>query len=234
MLIIYFSLLLLFVMAVVFICFNSINNPIRSPLNKELERKNKMEQLLQVKKHSTLAIISLILSVVIFIPLTGLAGLIVGIIALVKISKNEKELKGKGLAIAGTIIGGIRTILLPFVIIGIVAGLIGPGVFTAREEALKTQVASNMRQIGIALYAHAKNNDGMLPATLAELETEGYIEDMALINDNIDGNPFTFNQANNNLYSLNPSDALVTDDIGNKATNYVLRGAGSVDTGILY
>ena len=127
-------------------------------------------------------------------------------------------------------------LMIVMVIIGILLSLLLPGVFTARQEALKTQVASNLRQVGIALYAHAKNSNGTLPTTLAELETEGYVEDMDVINNNIDDNPFTFNESTSNLYSLSASTVLVTDDSvvggGTKATGYTLRADGSVNTSI--
>jgi prepilin-type N-terminal cleavage/methylation domain-containing protein len=133
-------------------------------------------------------------------------------------------------------------LMIVMVIIGILLSLLLPGVFTARQEALKTQVASNLRQIGIALYAYAKNHDGTLPNELADLDPEEptatdptYLEGMDEINKNIDGNPFTYNQANEDLYSLNSSDVLVTDDSTaggkTKATGYTLLADGSVDTG---
>ena len=129
-------------------------------------------------------------------------------------------------------------LMIVMVIIGILLSLLLPGVFTARQEALKTQVASNMRQIGIALYAHAKNNDGELPATLLALDPEvpsaatpTYLEGVAELELNIDDNAFTFDAASGNLYSLTASTALVTDDAeGDNETGYVLRADGSVNT----
>ncbi len=126
-------------------------------------------------------------------------------------------------------------LMIVMVIIGILLSLLLPGVFTARQEALKTEVASNLRQIGIALYAHAKNSNGTLPTTLAALDPK-YIEGIGNINKNIDDNPFTFNEADSDLYSLNASTVLVTDDStaggGTKATNYELRADGSVNTSV--
>jgi type II secretory pathway pseudopilin PulG len=186
-----------------------------------------MEKLPQAKT-SVLAIISLVLSLLFFIPLTGVAALIIGIIALFKISEHKEELKGKGLAIAGTIIGGISTIILLLVIIGFVTGLVLPGIQQARTEALDMQTASNLRQIGLCLYAHAKNNNGALPSYLAELETEGYINDNSILK-NAYGHPFNFKQADNNLYDMTRSDILVIDDYLDTSTGYKLRADGSVD-----
>jgi len=71
-------------------------------------------------------------------------------------------------------------LMIVMVIIGILLSLLLPGLFSAREEALKTKTQSNLRQVGIAIYAHAKNNNGMTPATLNELNTEGYLDDTSV------------------------------------------------------
>ncbi len=169
-----------------------------------------MENSLQAKTYNTLAIVSLFLSLLIFIPLTGLAGLVVGIIALAKISKCKKELTGQGLAIAGTIIGGIRTVLLLVLVIGFFAGLIGPGIQSAKTEALEVQAASNLRQTGIALYAYAKNHEGNLPEKLSELNDAGYIDDasIGILYDNFQQGYFC---GDKNLYRMAEEDILIKD-----------------------
>ena len=169
-----------------------------------------MENASQVnRKTSVFAIVSLVLSLLIFIPLTGLVGLILGIIALVKIAKNKEELTGKGLAIAGTIIGGIRAILLPFFIIAIFSTM--PIIYQARNAALETQETSNLRQCGIALYHFAKDNDGNLPEELSELIEKDYLakDDISeeFIN-NIEG-IYIYHTPGANLYELNSDDILV-------------------------
>jgi hypothetical protein len=83
-----------------------------------------------------LAIISLIVAaapvILIFIPYVNciaffcpLAGIVLGIIALTQISKTGGVQGGKGLAIAGIIVGGLFIVLIPVVVI---AGLtiLGP------------------------------------------------------------------------------------------------------------
>lgn len=78
------------------------------------------------QKHSTLAIAALIFSLIFFIPLFSIIGIIAGIAGVVQISKN-KNLKGKGLAIAAIIIGVIVTILqiiLVLAIYGFFSGII--------------------------------------------------------------------------------------------------------------
>ena len=105
-------------------------------------------------------------------------------------------------------------LMIVMVIIGILLSLLLPGLFSAREEALKTETASNLRQVGIALYAHAKNNNGTLPATLNELNTEGYIDDTSVLS-SADGTPFTYSQASQDLYSLTSDAVLAYDDPDN-------------------
>jgi prepilin-type N-terminal cleavage/methylation domain-containing protein len=120
-------------------------------------------------------------------------------------------------------------LMIVMVIIGILLSLLLPGVFTARQEALKTKTASNMRQIGIALYAHAKNNDGSLPTNLADLVTNGYLEDNAVF-ENGKGDAFNYVATGDNLYTMNASDTLVIDDDADTGTDYTLKADGSVDT----
>ena len=116
-------------------------------------------------------------------------------------------------------------LMIVMVIIGILLSLLLPGVFSARQEALKTQTASNLRQCGIGLYAYAKNNGGDLPATLATLETDGYITDDTVFADSA-GTAFTFTAASGDLYAMDSTDVLITD----AGTSYELRADGSVNT----
>lgn len=53
-------------------------------------------------------------------------------------------------------------------------GLLMPGLRAAREGALRIQCASNMRQIGIAIYAYAFQHDDILPATIFDDDREHY------------------------------------------------------------
>ncbi len=65
-------------------------------------------------KTSGLAIASLVLGIIgLCSIITAPIGLIVGIIALTKISGSEGQIGGKGLALAGTITSGIATAMIP-------------------------------------------------------------------------------------------------------------------------
>jgi hypothetical protein len=79
------------------------------------------------KQTSGMAIVSLVFSLLFFIPGSSLIGLILGIVAIKKISKNSK-LNGKGFAIAAIIIGLIVSLVqiaLILVVWKVAGGFIG-------------------------------------------------------------------------------------------------------------
>ena len=72
-------------------------------------------------------------------------------------------------------------LLVVMAIILILAGLLTPGLFKAKQQAGKVSCANNMKQIGTALELYAgKNNDGY-PANLSALSVDGDIDDIAVI-----------------------------------------------------
>ncbi|MFP6674634.1 MAG: DUF1559 domain-containing protein, partial [Pirellulaceae bacterium] len=82
--------------------------------------------------------------------LTGIPALILGVIALQKISRSGGQLKGQGMAITGVVTGGAGTLfscmLLP--------ALLLPAVQSAREAARQQVSLNNMKQIGFAMNVH--------------------------------------------------------------------------------
>ncbi|MCK4518665.1 MAG: type II secretion system protein [Candidatus Omnitrophica bacterium] len=109
-------------------------------------------------------------------------------------------------------------LMIVMVIIGILLSLLLPGVFTAQKSALDTQTASNLRQVGIALFAYAKDSGGNLPAAatlndaLVAVDGSLYLDDPDVL-DNAAGDAMTYNYAVlTNLYTLTSSNALMTDD----------------------
>jgi hypothetical protein len=67
-------------------------------------------------KTNTLAIISFIASLLFFIPLTGIAGFIMGIISLSQI--NESGERGRGMAITSIVLGALSLMFWFFAVIG--------------------------------------------------------------------------------------------------------------------
>ena len=93
--------------------------------------------------------------------LGGVAAIILGIIALLQISKSNGEIGGRNMAIAGLVLGGISIILLPF--IAILAAILFPVFAKARGASSKTHCMNNMKQLGTALNVYFTDYDGMLP-----------------------------------------------------------------------
>ncbi|MCK5306328.1 MAG: DUF4190 domain-containing protein [Candidatus Omnitrophica bacterium] len=96
-----------------------------------------------------LAIISFALALLFFVPLTGLAALITGIMALLKIKKSENEVRGRGFAIAGVILGAVRVFagLLILVILILAAPNIKQAFNEGRIEARSILSKANLRTI---------------------------------------------------------------------------------------
>jgi hypothetical protein len=128
---------------------------------------------LPVPKTSGLATASLILGCfsLIFSCLTGIPAIICAILAFRKIGKNP-ALGGHGMAVAGVVLGGITTVLFPL-IAGLLAGLAVPAISAALDNAKMTKEVSDIRQVGIHLFAYANEHDGKYPDSLEVLTGDG-------------------------------------------------------------
>jgi prepilin-type processing-associated H-X9-DG protein len=101
---------------------------------------------------SGMAVASLVLGILV---VTALPGLILGIIALNQIGKNPQRLKGRGLALAGTIVSAAMIVLLP--IIAIMAAILLPTFARARATAQKANCINNIEQISLAMQMYASD-----------------------------------------------------------------------------
>ena len=112
-------------------------------------------------KTSGLAIAALVLGILspFTCLITAIPAIILGIVALVKISKSAGQLKGNGFAIAGI---ALPVVLLPF--IALLMGIMMPALARVRQIAFRTVCGANMRQIGILMTMYAEENN-QYPAT---------------------------------------------------------------------
>lgn len=117
---------------------------------------------------SKLAIWSLVLGVLSFcaVCVTGVPAVVLGIIALVKISKSPTALKGQGLAIAGLVTGAIGT-LMTFITVA----LLLPAVAQVRFKAQEVPCMTAVKQITMAAHAYAAENNDTLPQSLDQLKS---------------------------------------------------------------
>ncbi|MGO8928842.1 MAG: DUF4190 domain-containing protein [Limisphaerales bacterium] len=111
-------------------------------------------------KTSGLAVTSLVLGCLGLLTcgITSLVGLVLGIIALVRINKSKGQLGGQGLALAGTIVSAGFLLLAP-----IPAALLLPALAKAKQKATAVQCMSNVKQLEVGLIMYAGDNKELLP-----------------------------------------------------------------------
>jgi len=113
------------------------------------------------KKFSGLAIAAFV--VALLAPCTAglaaLAGLPLGIAALIKVTRSRGELKGKGLAIAGICLSGLFLFMIP-----VMLGLLLPLAAKAKRLGRSGDCLENVKAICLAARLYAEDNNGQYPS----------------------------------------------------------------------
>ena len=91
-------------------------------------------------------------------PLLALPAIICGIIALVKISKSNGQLKGSGFAIAGLVIPVVFTLIMP-----ILAAILIPALSQAKMAAQRVVCATNLKALSTAMIVYMNDYDDQYP-----------------------------------------------------------------------
>jgi type IV pilus assembly protein PilA len=117
---------------------------------------------------SSKAVASLILGILVFIPFSAIAAIVLGHLALSEIRKSAGRLKGQGLATAGLIMGYVEIAMIPFVLI--IAAIAIPNLLRARLVANEASAISTLRAYnrGAATYLSLCPDKGY-PASSANL-----------------------------------------------------------------
>ncbi len=111
-------------------------------------------------KTSGLAVASLVLGALGFftLGLTAIVGLILGIIALVKINKSQGQLQGFAAAVVGIVLSALMVLLLP-----IMAAMLLPALAKAKTKAQTVQCMNHVKQLNLALMMYATDHNDTFP-----------------------------------------------------------------------
>lgn len=91
-------------------------------------------------------------------PLLALPALICGIVALVKISKSNGQLKGTGMAVTGLVIPAVLTFILPLFF-----AIMMPALSKAKQTAITVVCSTNMRGLSTAIMVYMNDYDDEFP-----------------------------------------------------------------------
>lgn len=129
---------------------------------------------------SGLAIASLICGILVFLTL-GLAGIpavIMGHLGLSKIKKSGGALKGRGMAIAGLIMGYLG---FGLTFIAVLASLAVPAFTMVQHQGNQMKVMNNAKQLVLGMKQYAVDHNGTYPPTLDTLFEERILTDRKLL-----------------------------------------------------
>jgi len=114
-------------------------------------------------ERSGLAVASLVLGIlgVFTLGLTALVGLVLGILAHVRISGSRGRLSGSGTATAGIVVSAVALALVP--VIAILAAMLLPALTSAKNKSQSIMCMNNMRQLSLGLLMYAGDNNDQLP-----------------------------------------------------------------------
>ena len=112
---------------------------------------------------SGMAIASLVFGILFCFPLFSVLALIFGIIGINKTAPGRAQ--GRGMAIAGTVLGGVGLLFMFPLMISILL----PSLNRAREVANRAKCASNMHQVGLAILLYQQDNRQQYPPDLTTL-----------------------------------------------------------------
>jgi len=101
------------------------------------------------------AVASLICGIINIFPLS-LAAIILGHISLSEIGKSAGRIKGRGLAIAGLILGYLGLVAIPFILI--IAAIAIPNLLRAKIAANESSAVGSIRNLLTAEIAYQSNN----------------------------------------------------------------------------
>ena len=181
-------------------------------------------------KTSGLAITSLVLGCLSLLGscITGIPAVIFGHVALSKIKKSGDAIGGRGIAIAGLVLGYLFS---AFAII--YAGLAVPTAMKALDKANEVTVINNVRSVKASLDVYASSNSGSYPALLSDL-VPTIISDQASLDQitqvNLGGGKFGTLNYLPGYTQRSPSDSIILYSPETKSGSIIV---GRVDSSVM-
>lgn len=120
-----------------------------------------------------------ILSITCLWLLGSIPAIILGILSIKRIDQSGGSLQGRGLGVAGIVTGGVG-VLAGLFLWSMFAALTMPAYHQFQSRASQTQEMNRLKQVVLALHAHAADHDGAFPDDLGELVSFGLIEEKLL------------------------------------------------------
>ena len=91
--------------------------------------------------------------------ITALVGLILGIIALVRINKSNGQLGGKGIALSGAIVSAAFLLIGPLPV-----AMLLPALGQAKQKAQSIQCMNNLKRLTLGVMLYSDQNKNLYPA----------------------------------------------------------------------
>ncbi len=109
----------------------------------------------EAPRTSGMAVASLVLGILGCLGITALAGLVLGIVSLIRINNSRGRLSGTGLAVAGIAVSGVFLLMTP--------ALMLPALAKAKQKAQMVNCMNHEKQLCMAALMYASSNGDQLP-----------------------------------------------------------------------